>query len=356
VDVAALRLRNQKLIRTGYRTPEEIVGWLGAMQAQDYPGARWAIGLRTRGMTDADVERAYNEGRILRTHILRPTWHFVTPADVRWMLSLSAPRLHVVNAPHYRRNGLDEETIGRSRSTIAKALAKGAHRTRHELASALAKRRIPASGERLAYVMMRAELDGVICSGARRGNQVTYALLAQRAPAASIMKRDEALATLAVRYFTGHGPATLRDFVWWSGLTVKDATSGVDAAGKSLEQVTVDGLPYWFSAGASAKSTSASSVLLLPNYDEYLIAYKDRGTIRDSSSRAGSAVSLEFGHFLIVDGKLRGSWKRTLGANGVIITVKPFRPLTAAERQNLEGQAARYSRFLEVPTAIHCRS
>jgi len=356
VDVAALRLRNQWLIRSGYRKPEEIVGWLGAMQAQDYPGARWAIGLRTKAVTDGDVERAVDDGRILRTHILRPTWHFVTPADVRWMLNLSGPRLHVVNAPYYRRNGLDEETIARSRSAIAKALAKGAHLTRQELAAVLAKRRVRASGERLAYVMMRAELDGVICSGARRGNQVTYALLDERAPAASIMKREEALATLATRYFTGHGPATLRDFVWWSGLTVKDAKSAVDAAGTSLDQVALDGLRYWFGAGASGNSGPASSLLLLPNYDEYLIAYKDRGTIRDPSSRAGSTVSLEFGHFLIIDGKLRGSWKRTLGANGAVITVRPFRPLTAAERRDLEGQAARYGRFLGVPTAIQCRS
>ncbi|MGE5833662.1 MAG: winged helix DNA-binding domain-containing protein [Acidobacteriota bacterium] len=355
MDVAALRLRNQKLIRTGYRKPEEIVGWLGAMQAQDSAGARWAIGLRTNAVTDSDVQRACDDGRILRTHILRPTWHFVTPADIRWMLSLCGPRLHAVNAPYYRRNGLDEETVRRSRSTIAKALAKGAHLTRHELASVLAKRRIPAAGERLAYLMMRAELDGVICSGARRGNQSTYALLDARAPAARIMKRDEALATLAVRYFTGHGPATLRDFVWWSGLTVKDAKSGVDAAGKSLAHVTVDGLAYWFSARATAKSTSASSVRLLPNYDEYLIAYKDRGTISDPPSRAGSAVSLEFGHFLIVDGKLRGRWKRTLGANGVVIAVKPFRPLTAAERRDLKSQTARYGKFMGRPVTIDSR-
>jgi len=355
VDVAALRLRNQKLIRTGYRTPEEIVGWLGAMQAQDYPGARWAIGLRTHAVTDRDVERACDEGRILRTHILRPTWHFVTPADVRWMLSLCGPRLHVVNAPYYRRNGLDEETIRRSRSTIAKALANGAHLTRQELAAALAKRRIPASGERLAYVMMRAELDGVVCSGARRGNQFTYALLDERAPAASVMKREEALATLATRYFTGHGPATLRDFVWWSGLTVKDAKSGVDVAGKSLEQATLDGLRYWFSAGMSARSKSPSSILLLPTYDEYLVAYKDRGTIKHPSSPAASPVSLEFGHFLIIDGKLRGSWKRTLAANGVVITVKPFRPLTAAERRDLENQAARHRKFMGRPVTIDCR-
>lgn len=350
-----MRLRNQKLIRTGYRTPEEIVGWLGAMQAQDYAGARWAIGLRTNAVTDRDVERACDDGRILRTHILRPTWHFVTPADIRWMLSLCGPRLHVVNAPYYKRNGVDDATIRRSRSTIARALGQGAHLTRQELAAALDSAGIQAAGERLAYLMMRAELDGVICSGARRATQLTYALLDERAPAASVMKREEALATLATRYFTGHGPATLRDFVWWSGLTAKDAKFGVDAAGKSLEHESVDGLRYWFSGGASTNSTLPLSLLLLPNYDEYLIAYKDRGSIKDPSSRVRTTVSLEFGHFLIIDGKLRGSWRRTLSANAAVITVKPFRPLIAGERRDLEAQAARHRKFMGRPVTIDCR-
>jgi DNA glycosylase AlkZ-like len=352
VDIVAHRLRNQKLIRTDRRTPEEVVASLGAMQAQDYAGARWAIGLRTRALTDRDVECAYDEGRILRTHILRPTWHFVTPADIRWMLGISGPRVHAVNGPSYRKNGVDDETVRKSRSTIAKVLGKGAHLTRPELASALARAGIPAAAERLAYLMMRAELDGVICSGARRGNQFTYALLDERAPRISSVKRDEALAMLATRYFTSHGPATLRDYAWWSGLTVRDAKSGIEAAGQALFHATVDGRGYWSTASQTTIPRPTSSLYLLPNYDEYLIAYKDRETVKDNAGRTKPILRPEFPHFLVVDGKLRGTWKRTLSARNVIVTVRLFRPLTTTERRALDSVAIRYGRFINQPVTL----
>ena len=234
MDIAATRLRNQKLDRTDCQAPEAVVRWLGAVQAQEYAPARWAVGMRTRGATDADVFRACDEGRILRLHILRPTWHFVAPADIRWMLSISGPRVNAINAHYYAKLGLDDGIFTRSRRAIERALAKGQHLTRLELAMVLSKAGIEASGQRLAYLMMRAELDGVICNGACRGKQFTYALLDDRSPGLSRVSRDEALATLATRYFSSHGPATLRDYVWWSGLTVKDARSGIEGAGAAL--------------------------------------------------------------------------------------------------------------------------
>ena len=352
MDITACRLRNQKLVRTDCRAPEAVVAWLGAVQAQDYPGARWALGLRTKGITDAEVERACDEGRILRTHILRPTWHFVSPADIRWMLSVSGPRVNAINAHYYRKKGLDAAVFARSRRAIERALAGGRHLTRLELASVLDKAGIQAAGQRLAYLMMRAELDGVICSGARRGKQSTYALLDERAPATPTMTREEALAALATRYFTSHGPATLRDYVWWSGLTVRDARTGIGAAGKALQTITIHGRVHWLAASGARASKSGPSLYLLPNYDEYLIAYKDRGGLRDSSLPASSPVSIEFPHFLVIDGKLRGTWKRTARAGRAVIELRSFGPLSPDERRRLDAEATRFGKFAGMPAAV----
>ncbi|HYN10950.1 MAG TPA: winged helix DNA-binding domain-containing protein [Vicinamibacterales bacterium] len=344
--IAASRLRNQKLLRTDTRAPEAVVSWLGAVQAQDYPGARWALGRRATGSTDAGIARACDEGRILRIHILRPTWHFVSPADIRWMLSISGPRVNAINAHYYKKTGLDAPVFARSRRIIEKALGAGTHLTRLELAAALERSGIQAEGQRLAYLMMRGELDGVICSGACRGKQFTYALLDQRAPLTRTpsMKRDEALAALATRYFTSHGPATLPDYVWWSGLMVKDARGGIDAAGGALRQETIDGRVHWLADSGPARTKPSSSLHLLPNYDEYLIAYKDRQSIRDR--RAAPANPLEFPYYLVIDGKLRGTWKRSARAGRVVIELRLYRPLAPGERRALDAEAARYAKFV----------
>jgi winged helix DNA-binding protein len=341
--IAASRLRNQKLSRTDARAPEAVVSWLGAVQAQDYPGARWALGLRARGVTDTEVARACDEGRILRLHILRPTWHFVSPADIRWMLSISGPRVNAINAHYYKKLGLDDRVFARSRRILEKALGAG-HLTRPELAAALGKSGIHAQGQRLAYLMMCAELEGVICSGACRARQFTYALLDQRAPSSPSVKRDEALAALATRYFTSHGPATLRDYVWWSGLTVKDAKGGIDAAGSALRQETMDGRVHWRAAAGTAKPKTSTRLFLLPNYDEYLIAYKDRQSIKDHTSAPANPI--EFPHYLVIDGKLRGTWRRSVRAGRVAIEVRPYRPLAPDERRALDAEVARFGKFL----------
>ena len=238
-DLIRRRLANQHLAASTLRSPAEIVAWFGAMQAQEYPAARWALGLRARGLDDAAVAQAFDDGAILRTHAMRPTWHFVAPADIRWMQALTGPRVQALNAYYARKNELDGKTVARSRGgDRTRRSAGGRHRTRPELAAALGKAGIPAAGQRLAYLMMSAELDQVICSGPRRGKQFTYALLDERAPRARVLPRDEALGELTRRYFTSHGPATLRDYVWWSGLTMKDARRGVEIAGRALVQET----------------------------------------------------------------------------------------------------------------------
>jgi DNA glycosylase AlkZ-like len=230
LDVAQRRLRNERLVGPAFAAPADVVSWLGAVQSQDYGGAKWAVAQRARGCSDADVEEACDRGDIVRTHVMRPTWHFVTSADARWMLELTAPRVHAANAYYYRQLELDERVFTKSHAALAAALRGGRHLTRVELGHALERAGIRAAGTRLAYVLMRAELDAVICSGPRRGKQFTYALFDERVPASKPLARDQALAELVRRYFASHGPATVQDFAWWSGLTVADGTKGIDLA------------------------------------------------------------------------------------------------------------------------------
>ena len=349
-DPIRLRLRNQKLARPELRTPEDIVAWLGAVQAQDYPGAKWGLALRTKGVTDADVDRAFDDGRILRTHFLRPTWHFVAPADIRWMLALSGPRVNATNAHYYRKVGLDDRTLARCLTAVERALEGGKSLTRQGLRSVLEKAGLQSAGMRLAYVMMRAELDGVVCSGPRRGKQFTYALLDERVPRRRSLDRDEALAALARRYFSSHGPATLRDYVWWSGLTTRDARAGIEMAKPALVQESLNDLTYWHAPSKSPVRSTSPSVHLLPNYDEYLIAYKDRG-----ATAAGVPKPRMFdayGHFLIVDGRLLGTWRRAIGPKRASVTVCPFRALDRDERRDLDAEVARYEKFLTLPVTV----
>ena len=353
-DLIRRRLANQRLSRSSFRTSAEVVAWLGAMQSQDYPGAKWAIGLRAP-VTDEEVDRACDEGTIIRTHILRQTWHFIARDDIRWMLALSGPRVNAINAHYYRKMELDEKTCTRSRGVFERALRDRTHLTRPELGTALRRAGIVASGTRLAFLTMRAELDAVICNGPRRGNQLTYALLEERVPPATPIDRDEALARLACRYFTSHGPATLRDFVWWSGLTVRDGRAGVDLAGSSLVREEVDGFTYWSADKRTPKAVASPAAHLLPNYDEYLIAHKDRHLF--VGSNAGSharRIKDPFVHHVMIDGFLAGSWTRTVKAGSVAVECAMYGRPNAEAARAIDAAAGRLGQFLELQATSSC--
>ena len=348
-DLIRRRLANQRLSRSEFDTPGDVVAWLGAMQSQDYSGAKWAIGLRA-SVTDADVDKACDEGSIIRTHILRQTWHFVARDDIRWLLALSGPRVNAVNAHYYRKMELDERTFTRSRDVIERALRDEQHLTRPELKAALARARIVADGPRLAFLIMRAELDAVVCSGPRRGNQLTYALLEERVPRAKRMDRDGALAELARRYFTSHGPATLKDYVWWSGLTVRDAKAGIELAASALTREDVDGLTYWSVDGPAPRALRSPTAHLLPNYDEYLIAHKDRHLVVSPGSGDGvTRIKDPFVHHVIVDGKLAGSWMRTVGGRSIAVECSIYARPRAEIGRAIDLAVTRLGRFMEKP-------
>lgn len=353
LDIIRQRLNNQGLEDAAFEKPEEVVAWQGAVQAQDYAGAKWALGQRMREAGDATIEQAFNAGTILRTHVMRPTWHFVTPADIRWLLVLTAPRVNMINGTMYRQLELDEALFARSNEAIAEALAGGNYLTRAELGAVLARAGILAEGIRLGYLVHRAELDAVVCSGPRRGKQFTYALLDERAPQAKILARDEALAELTQRYFTSHGPALPQDFAWWSGLTLAEVRAGLEMVKNSLLQETVDGQTYWFSPDRPVVKAPSPAAYLLPNYDEYLVSYRDsRHAVEPGYVQLFMQRNVVFSHFVVVDGRVVGSWKRTFEKKTVVITLRLFEPWGEAQAQALRAAAERYGRFLGLPVRL----
>ncbi len=354
LDIARQRLHNQHIARATFEKPSDVVAWLGAVQAQDYASAKWALGLRLQGATDRDIEQAFTEGSILRTHLMRPTWHFVTPADIRWMLALTAPRVHAVNAYMYRKLELDSALFKRSNAALAKALQGGKQLTRDELRGVLQKAGIATDGElRMGYIMMRAELDKIVCSGARRGRQFTYALLEERTPHAKTLKRDEALAELARRYFMSRGPATVQDFAKWSGLTTADARSGLEVVKAQLQHEVVDGQSYWFSTATPSAKDVSPTAYLLSIYDEYISGYKDRSAIGDARHTAKLiALGNALAYIIVVNGQIVGTWKRTLRKDAVVIETNIFTRLTKAENRAVAVAAHQYGAFLDLPVVL----
>jgi hypothetical protein len=356
LDLARQRLYTQRITGPKFEAPAQVVGWLCAVQAQDYAGAKWAVALRARGLDDRALDRAFNAGDLLRTHVLRPTWHFVLPADIRWLLALTAPRVNILNGPYYRKFELDQAVFKRSQAALVKALRGGKDLIRAEAAAVLAKAGIVAAGQRFSYVMMRAELDGVVCSGALRGKQHTYALLAERAPQARTLGREEALAELALRFFTGHGPATLKDYSGWSGLTVAEAKAGLAMVKSRLHHEDLAGQTFWFAEAATAPKEKSPAAHLLSIYDEYVSGYKDRSAMFDAAHYSALVSRTEElfnrNYILVLDGRVVGTWTRTLKKDAAILEIYPFNPLTQAQNRSAAAAAARYSAFLGLPVTV----
>jgi hypothetical protein len=326
------------------------------VQAQDYAAATWAVGLRLQGSTDAAIDQALADGTILRTHIMRPTWHFVTPADIRWMLALTAPRVNAANASYYRRFELDDAVFLRSNAVLTQALQGGKQLTRAELVSALIRAGIAADDIlRFTLIIMRAELDGIVCSGARRGKQFTYALLDERAPQARTLDRDEALAEFARRYFTSHGPATLQDFVWWSGLAVADARAALEMVASQLLQEVIDGQTYWFSTTMASAIDLSQSAYLLPNFDEYIVGYTDRSAVFAAShtNKLDDRGNVLFNYTMVLGGQVVGTWKRIIKKDAVILTPSFFTPPDEAEACAFAAAAKRYGAFYGKPVTMN---
>jgi hypothetical protein len=346
-EIIKLRLFNQQIAETKFTKPQELVSWMGAIQAQDYGMAKWAIGLRIPRSDDTMIEKAFNEGKILRTHVLRPTWHFVTPHDIRWMLELTAPRILSSLAHNDRHLSLDKKILKKTNDVLAKALEGGKHLTRDEVRSALQNARIDTSGLRFMHLLEHAELDRVICSGKRKDRQSTYALFDERA-SAKTLEREEALAELTKRFFTSRGPATIYDFAWWSGLSLTDAKKGIEMVKRKLKREMIDGKEYFFRPLASFKNEMTPIALLLPNYDEYVISYKDR---TESIDKKHLPVILKernavFTNAILINGKIEGIWQRAIKNDSVAVKTRSFSALSKTRQKLVTRAANRYSNFL----------
>jgi hypothetical protein len=347
-------MHNLGLSQARFEAPEDVVHWLAAVQSQAYGPAKWSVAQRTNTVSDAAMDQAFADGTILRTHILRPTWHFVLPADIRWMLELTAPRVHALSAYYNRQRGLDDTILNRCNAVLVDALQGGHRRTRKELATVLESDGIATDDFRLGSILMNAELIGIVCSGPLNGKQHTYALLDERAPQAKRRTRDEALAELTVRYFTSHGPATVKDFRWWSSLTTADIQRGIAMVAPQLEHEVVDGVSYWFAASAAPVEPASPTVHLLQAYDEYIVGYSESKYLLDLSGVARS-LSQERGiynHAVILDGQVAGRWKRTLKKNSVIIEVALYTPFDDTQTQALQAATERHGAFLGLTATV----
>ena len=331
------------------KTPSEMVEWLGAVQGQEYAQTKWALGLRLPPLTDKDVEKELNDGKILRTHLLRPTWHFVSAKDIHWLLKLTAPRVHSANAYMYRQVELDSKIFNRSNDILVKHLRGGKQLTRDELNEEFRKHKIIASGHRLSYIMMNAELEGIICSGARRGNQFTYALLDERVKHKKAMEKDSALAELTHRYFKSRGPATVNDFSTWSGLTVTDCKKGFESVEGSLRKETIDKKEYFFGKDLNPSDNHASKIHLLPTYDEFIMGYKDRTAIMPVKTK----TPIRYDSMIVLDGIVIGSWKRTVLKNEIDLEYAFNTPLKRAQRKLFDEAMDRFSEFMNLKVNRH---
>jgi hypothetical protein len=353
-DIVSRRLHNQHLWGVPLETPERVVHSLAAMQSQEFAYARWSVAQRANSVNASAIERAFAEGLILRTHVIRPTWHFVLPADILWILKVSAPRVHALNAYYYRQLGLDAKLFARTNRVFARALEKGQHLTRKEMTAALQGAGITAGGVRLAYLLMRAELDGVLCSGALRGKQHTYALLVDRAPQAKTLDRDQALAELTRRYFVSRGPATLKDYIGWSSLTATEGRNGLEMVSGELHHEVTDGRTYWFASRSTDAKRKSPVVDLVQGYDEYVMSYSESRDVllRPAPPNVRPLDRTTYYHAILQDGRLIGHWRHALEKDRVIIETQLSTPLDAAEKRALKMAVDRYGQFLGLPATL----
>ncbi|MDO8991297.1 MAG: winged helix DNA-binding domain-containing protein [Sideroxyarcus sp.] len=353
MDIGALRLHNQHISRSALTTPEQVVAWMGGMQGQDFPGAKWSIGLRLPKATDASINCAFDEGRIIRTWPMRGTLHIVAAADVRWILSLTSPGNLAGSKRRRDALELDDKTLGRCREVFARILRGGKQKSREEMYSALESAGISTAGQRGYHILWNAALHGLICFAATTEKEQTFALLDEWVPPAKEMARDEALAELARRYFTSRGPATLQDFIWWSGLSAGGARAGFEAVKPGLVSESVKQKSWWM-APEIALPKPEHTAFALPGFDEYLLGYKDRSAVLDAEQAdkvcpGGNGV---FASTIVIDGRVAGTWKRTIRKTGIEINTIPFATLGKTERRLFHEAAQRYAAFMGYPLKI----
>jgi hypothetical protein len=354
-ELLPLRLRSLLLADRASRCPGEVVEWFGAMQAQDLSSAEWSFGVRSPGLTQADVHRATVDREILRTWPMRGTVHFVPPRDARWMLELTAVRALAGQARRRADLGLTEATLEAAVHVLIEALRGGGCLTRGACVELLVDAGVHTAPEHGYHLLLYASQLGVTCMGPQEGKEQTFVLLDEWVPDPRLMDRDEALAVLALRYVRSHGPVTRHDLARWTGLTVGDATRAIALAGDELVPVEVGGTEMVVAAAFLGEEPTADpGVLLLPGFDEYMLGYKDRDAML-TDEQFEMVVPGRNGVFkptLVVDGRVAGTWSRKVRAQHVDVVVVPFASLSKATRRGLDRAAGAYGEYLGLEARV----
>jgi hypothetical protein len=348
VNIAFYRLSNLQIAKHRFETPGELVAWLGAIQAQDFPGAKWSIGLRLPGATEPDIDRAIKDRTIVRTWLMRGTLHFVAAEDVHWMRAFLAAQLIAKSTTRQRNLELDAALFARCENLFSNSLRGGRQLSRDAMCALLEKAGISTTNQRGYHILWRMAQEGLLCFGIPAGKQPTFVLLDEWCPASKGRSREESLMELTKRYFTSHGPATLQDYVGWSGLKVSDARAGLEMLAPSLAQEVIANKTHWMPKSGSAFCKSSATAYLLPGFDEYILGYKDRSASLDPkyAQRLCPGSNGMFIPTIVMGGQVVGTWKRKLKKNTVAITPNPFAPFDKAQKTALDVAAERYGKFV----------
>jgi hypothetical protein len=347
--IAEARLQRQFLAgESPHGNAADVVRALCAVQSQDVAGAKWALAQRSEGLDQAAIDAAFDRGDFVRTHVLRPTWHFVAPEDLRWMQALTGHRVARIMASYNVKLGLTPEVLRRSLDVIARSLAEHGPLTRTQLKAELERARINTEGtQRLAHLVMQAEVEALVCSGPQRGNQSTYALVDERVTKSRSLEGDEALHELTLRYFASRAPATVHDFSWWSGLTVAECNRGIVMTGKQLQQITLNEKRYFVPLEFELPPKVSRAAHLLPNYDEYFIGFKDRSAIgqRLGHSALVTGGSGLIGNVVAIDGQLAGGWRRGFENGKTTLRIELMVRLNRKELSSLRRAVERFAKY-----------
>ena len=349
-DIAIRRLWAHGLAEPKFKTAGEVVNWLGAVQAQEYPGGSWTIGMRLPGSTTADIEAAVADKNVVRVFFMRGTIHFVPGKDIRWMLPVVAERVRRIlhTTAKYNKTGLDEDTFLKAKDVLAKAMQGQPPLIRDEVKQAMIDAGIQTTNNGYMFLLQRAQIDGLVCYGSHRGKQQTFTLLEEWVPPASTLDREAGLAEFARRFFASHGPATLHDYANWAGLPMADARAGLEANRAALREDVIDGVAYYSAPDAvNAPLPESPLAHLLQMYDEYFFGYKDRSaSIPAGYQERWSAQDPLFGAAIIIDGRMVGTWRRVLKSKTITYTFDFFEPVTGARHAAVLYAAQRYADFL----------
>ncbi len=352
LDIARWRLRSQHLVWPYAVSAGEAVGSLLAVQAENPGQAAWAVASRIPNPDQAELAALLDDGTVVRTHVLRPTWHFVRAEDVRWLLDLTGPRLQRVTGQQLRNaHGLDERSVGHAVSAVTEALADRGQLTRGQLADELHDRGTGGSGQMLMILLAHAELGGLICSGRTAGGEHTYALMGERVAAPRRLGRTEALAELALRYFTGHGPATERDLAYWATLTLTDVRAGLQQVRDRLDSFQHDGRIFWHGPGDAPGGPQEPAAHLLQILDETYRGYQDSRWVLDAAGDVRRTRETAAG-MALADAQLIAAMRRSVAHDHLRFDLRPYRALTPAEIEALDQAASRYGDYLRLKARI----